>query len=70
MFKLSVLFECFGVMVVTVTATTTAGKALSGELLQKVEAGCDMALQLDEDKQQVSCLQQSASCTHRRWALK
>jgi hypothetical protein len=42
-------------MVVTVTATTTAGKALSGELLQKVEAGCDMALQLDEDKQQVSC---------------
>jgi hypothetical protein len=33
--------------------TTTAGKALSGELLQKVETGCDMALQLDEDKQQV-----------------
>jgi hypothetical protein len=30
-----------------------AGKALSGELLQKVEAGCNMALQLDEDQQQV-----------------
>jgi hypothetical protein len=35
------------------TATTTAGKALSDDLLQKVEAGCDVALQLDEDKQQV-----------------
>jgi hypothetical protein len=30
-----------------------AGKALSEELLHKVEADCDMALQLDEDKQQV-----------------
>jgi hypothetical protein len=28
-------------------------KVLSGELLQKIETGCDMALQLDEDKQQV-----------------
>jgi hypothetical protein len=35
------------------TATTTADKALSDDLPQKVEAGCDMALQLDEDKQQV-----------------
>jgi U4/U6 small nuclear ribonucleoprotein PRP31 len=47
------LLPAASVMVVTVTATTTAGKALSDELLQKVEAGCDMALQLDEDKQQV-----------------
>jgi U4/U6 small nuclear ribonucleoprotein PRP31 len=49
------LLPAASVMVVTVTATTTAGKALSEELLQKVEAGCDMALQLDEDKQQVGC---------------
>jgi hypothetical protein len=40
-------------MVTTVTATTTAGRPLSGDVLSKVEHGCDMALQLDDDKQQV-----------------
>ncbi|KAI7842324.1 hypothetical protein COHA_003964 [Chlorella ohadii] len=38
------------VMVVTVTATTTSGKPLSQEDLKKVEDGCAMALQLEEDK--------------------
>lgn len=47
------LLPAASVMVVTVTATTTAGKALSDELLAKVQAGCDMALQLDGDKQQI-----------------
>ncbi|KAF6256171.1 U4/U6 small nuclear ribonucleoprotein [Scenedesmus sp. NREL 46B-D3] len=47
------LLPAASVMVVTVTATTTAGKALGDELLARVEAGCDMALQLDEDKQQI-----------------
>ncbi|KAG1662685.1 hypothetical protein FOA52_014611 [Chlamydomonas sp. UWO 241] len=41
------------VMVVTVTGTTTSGKALSAENLQKVEDGCEMALKLDEDKRLV-----------------
>jgi hypothetical protein len=50
-----VLLEGVGVSkgAASCAATTTAGKALSDDLLQKVEAGCDMALQLDEDKQQV-----------------
>ncbi|KAL4420982.1 hypothetical protein ABPG77_001301 [Micractinium sp. CCAP 211/92] len=38
------------VMVVTVTATTTSGKPLSEEELRKVQDGCAMALQLEEDK--------------------
>eukprot|EP00887_Chlorella_sp_A99_P004777 scaffold4.g4777.t1 len=38
------------VMVVTVTATTTSGKPLSGEDLGKAMAGCEMALQLEADK--------------------
>lgn len=38
------------VMVVTVTATTTSGKPLGEEALQRVMAGCDMAVKLDEDK--------------------
>jgi len=41
------------VMVVTVTATTTSGGPLSPDLLAKVVAGCDMALQLEADKAQV-----------------
>ncbi|KAL4425922.1 hypothetical protein ABPG75_009938 [Micractinium tetrahymenae] len=38
------------VMVVTVTATTTSGKPLSEEELKKVQDGCAMTLQLEEDK--------------------
>lgn len=38
------------VMVVTVTGTTTSGKPLSPENLQKALDGCKMALALDEDK--------------------
>ncbi len=41
------------VMVVTVTGTTTSGKPLSAENLQKAMQGCDMTLQLDEDKRLV-----------------
>lgn len=41
------------VMVVTVTATTTSGKPLGEEALQRVMAGCDMAVKLDEDKRLV-----------------
>lgn len=39
--------------VVTVTGTTTSGKALSEDALRKTEEGCAMALQLDEDKRMV-----------------
>jgi hypothetical protein len=56
------LLPAASVMVVTVTATTTAGKALSDDLLLKVEAGCDMALQLDEDKQQVRTCELPVDC--------
>ena len=38
------------VMVVSVTASTTAGQPLSGDSLQKLLAACDAALQLDKDK--------------------
>lgn len=41
------------VMVVTVTATTTTGKPLSQENLNKVMEGCDLAFTLDEDKRQI-----------------
>ncbi|MEW5309984.1 MAG: hypothetical protein WDW38_001821 [Sanguina aurantia] len=41
------------IMVVTVTATTTSGKALSEENLQKTVAGAGMALELDEDKKTI-----------------
>lgn len=41
------------VMVVTVTATTTSGKVLSDENLQKATSSCEMALELDEDKKTV-----------------
>lgn len=51
--ELDDLLPAASVMVVTVTATTTSGKPLSEELLAKVQQGCDMALQLDTDKQQV-----------------
>lgn len=40
---------------VTVTATTTSGRPLTQEQLDKAMAGCDMAIQLDEDKLQVRC---------------
>jgi U4/U6 small nuclear ribonucleoprotein PRP31 len=51
--ELEDLLPAASIMVTTVTATTTAGRPLSGEVLAKVEQGCDMALQLDDDKQQV-----------------
>ena len=38
------------VMVVSVTASTTAGQPLSGDNLQKLLVACDAALQLDKDK--------------------
>lgn len=38
------------VMVVSVTASTTAGQPLSEENLQKLLHACDVALQLDKDK--------------------
>ncbi|KAG2497858.1 hypothetical protein HYH03_004124 [Edaphochlamys debaryana] len=41
------------VMVVTVTATTTSGKPLDEEALQRVKDGCDMAILLDEDKRTI-----------------
>ncbi|KXZ56164.1 hypothetical protein GPECTOR_1g140 [Gonium pectorale] len=41
------------VMVVTVTATTTSGKPLDDEALGRVMAGCNMAVQLDEDKRTI-----------------
>ncbi|KAG2446240.1 hypothetical protein HXX76_000832 [Chlamydomonas incerta] len=41
------------VMVVTVTATTTSGKPLDEEALGRVMQGCDMAVQLDEDKRTI-----------------
>mmetsp|Transcript_32954 Transcript_32954/g.83657 ORF Transcript_32954/g.83657 Transcript_32954/m.83657 type:complete len:498 (-) Transcript_32954:312-1805(-) len=41
------------VMVVTVTGTTTTGKPLSEENLQKALDGCTMAFQLDEDKRDI-----------------
>jgi hypothetical protein len=47
------LLPAASVMVVTVTATTTSGKPLSEDMLQKVQAGCEMALQLDHGKQLV-----------------
>lgn len=40
--------------VVTVTGTTTSGKPLSEENLGKALDGCTMAMQLDEDKRDVS----------------
>jgi hypothetical protein len=33
-----------------------AGKPLSPDVLSKAQQGCDMALQLDDDKQQVGAL--------------
>jgi U4/U6 small nuclear ribonucleoprotein PRP31 len=51
--ELEDLLPAASVMVVTVTATTTSGKPLSPEVLSKAQQGCEMALQLDEDKQQV-----------------
>lgn len=51
--ELEDLLPAASVMVVTVTATTTAGKQLSDDLLAKTMQGCEMALQLDDDKQQV-----------------
>eukprot|EP00878_Enallax_costatus_P019722 GHUV01020815.1.p1 GENE.GHUV01020815.1~~GHUV01020815.1.p1 ORF type:complete len:423 (+),score=111.92 GHUV01020815.1:457-1725(+) len=51
--ELEDLLPAASVMVVTVTATTTSGKPLSEELLAKVMQGCEMALQLDDDKQQI-----------------
>ena len=42
------------VMVVTVTVTTTCGKPLSEENMAKVIQGCDLVLQLDDDKRLVS----------------
>eukprot|EP00879_Flechtneria_rotunda_P011202 GHRR01011700.1.p1 GENE.GHRR01011700.1~~GHRR01011700.1.p1 ORF type:complete len:418 (+),score=108.76 GHRR01011700.1:198-1451(+) len=51
--ELEDLLPAASVMVVTVTATTTSGKPLSDELLVKVMHGCNMALQLDDDKQQI-----------------
>lgn len=41
------------VMVVTVTATTTSGRALSEENLKKCLDGCALALQLDDDKRAI-----------------
>ena len=38
------------VMVVSVTASTTAGQPLSDDNLQKLLHACDVALQLDKDK--------------------
>ena len=38
------------VMVVSVTASTTAGQPLSEENLQNLLHACDVALQLDKDK--------------------
>ncbi len=37
-------------MVVSVTASTTAGQPLSDDSLHKLLAACDAALQLDKDK--------------------
>lgn len=51
--ELEDLLPAASVMVVTVTATTTAGKPLSPDVLSKAQQGCEMALQLDDDKQQV-----------------
>lgn len=39
--------------VVTVTGTTTSGKPLSQENLQKALDACEMAFKLDEDKHKV-----------------
>jgi hypothetical protein len=50
--ELEDLLPAATVMVVTVTATTTAGKALGEDALAKTLAGCAMALTLDDDKQQ------------------
>lgn len=44
------------IMVVTVTASTTAGKPLAPEQLAKVIEGCDMGLQLDADKAKILTL--------------
>lgn len=41
------------IMVVTVTATTTSGKLLGPEALARVQQGCELALQLENDKMQV-----------------
>jgi len=41
------------VMVVTVAATTTNGRPLPPEELQKVLEACDMAIQLEEAKRKV-----------------
>lgn len=51
--ELEDLLPAASVMVVTVTATTTTGRPLSDDMLAKVMQGCEMALQLDEDKQKV-----------------
>lgn len=51
--ELEDLLSAASVMVVTVTATTTAGKPLSPEVLSKTLQGCDMALQLEDDKQAI-----------------
>lgn len=41
------------IMVVSVTATTTSGRALSDDNLEKTLEACDLALKLDSDKKLV-----------------
>lgn len=52
--ELDDLLPAATVMVVAVTATTTAGRPLPPEAAARVQAGCDAALSLDADKAQVS----------------
>jgi U4/U6 small nuclear ribonucleoprotein PRP31 len=51
--ELDDLMPAATVMVVTVTATTTSGKPLSQEQLQKALDGCEEALGLEADKSEV-----------------
>ncbi|GMH35588.1 hypothetical protein BSKO_03456 [Bryopsis sp. KO-2023] len=47
------------IMVVSVTATTTSGRPLSDENLEKTESACDLALKLDEDKKMINSFVES-----------
>lgn len=44
------------IMVVSVTATTTSGRVLSEDNLDKTLEACDLALKLDSDKKTVGDL--------------
>lgn len=53
MVDLEELLPSAAIMVVTVTATTTSGKRLMEDELNKTLEACDLAMQLDNDKRLV-----------------